>query len=622
MKRQLVAAALFGAAIIPFSACADDTMDIGIVTPTRMPQSPGKTLADTTVLGPEEIRNSQAPDVSTLLRSVTGVEISQPGGTGKPAGIFLRGTNSTQALVLVDGVRVNSATTGATAVDQLMLDQIERVEVVRGNVSSVYGSEAIGGVIQIFTKHGHGAPVTNASAGFGSQGTQRFSAGIAGAGEGTDFSLQLSSFKTDGFSALNPVVVPAANPDRDGYRNSSVSANVGHAFSADHRISATLFGSNGKNQYDSAFGLPTDVNFNREQIWKLSLASDDQITDAWHSKLQLASGVDQYRDYLNGQPTAFFGQPSSLFQTTNSQLTWQNSLRLDDSKQLMLGAETLRQKVSSDINPGFVQSTRQINSLFAGYTGRYDAHQVQLNLRQDNNSQFGGATTGLVGYGYAFTDAWRGAASYSTAFRAPTFDDLYYPPTGVSSNPALKPERSRNIEAGVHYLQGSQQFDAVYFNNRIRDLITFNAAFLPVNLSEARTDGFELSYAARLGDTGVRAALTSQNPHDATTGQLLTRRARFHSSLGVTQQFGALQLGGEWQYSGVRYDNFSDPVTGIPSLQTLNSYNVLNLTAAYAISKTLKLSMRADNLTNRNDTSVYGYNPLGRRLFVSVNYQQ
>lgn len=490
MKHRVIAAALFCAAISPISAHADDAMEISIVTPTRVPQSPGKTLADTTVLTAEDIRKSQAPDVPTLLRNVVGVETSQPGGTGKTAGLFLRGTNSDQVLVLVDGVRMNSATTGMTAVDQLMLSQIERIEVVRGNVSSVYGSEAIGGVVQIFTRHGRGAPAANFSAGVGSLGTRSLSTGIGGAKDGTDFNVQLSTFKTDGVSALNPALVPNANPDRDGYRNNSVSANLAHAYSADHRISASLLGSYGNNQYDNAFGLPNDVNSNKEQMWKVALASDDQISDTWHSKVQLANGVDQFRDYLNGQPVAFFGQPSSLFQTTSNQLTWQNSLHLDDSNQLMLGAEALRQKVSSDIVPGYVQNTRQVNSAFAGYTGHYGAHQMQVNLRRDANSQYGGATTGLLGYGYAFTDAWRATASYSTAFRAPTFNDLYYPPAGVNSNPALVPEHSRNGEAGVHYLKDGQQFDAVYFDNRIRNLIMLNANYLPVN-GQGRINGLE-----------------------------------------------------------------------------------------------------------------------------------
>ncbi len=615
MKRNsLLTAALSGAITLPFTALAETpSLDEVVVTASRMPQPLERTIADTTVLNEEDIRKSGAPDVPTILRDVAGVELSQNGGTGKTSGLYLRGTDSTHVLVLLDGVRINSATTGATALDQLMLDQVERIEVVRGNVSSLYGSEAIGGVVQIFTRRGRGAPAPNVSAGVGNQGTKRLSAGFGGAAGETDFAVQLSTFKTDGVSALNPALIPNANPDRDGYRNNSLSASVGRDFNVDHRVSASLFGSYGNNQYDNAFGLPTDVNSNRAQIWKSSLASDDQINETWHSKLQLASGADQYRDFLNGQPVPW----GSLFQTKDNQLSWQNTLRLDDHKQLLLGAEALQQRVSSDINPGYVQSSRNVNSLFAGYTGRYEAHQLQLNLRQDRNSQYGSANTWLLGYGYALNDAWRATASYSTAFKAPTFNELYYPGFG---NPALDPEHSRNIEAGVHYfVAGGQQFNAVYFDNRIRDLINtvlvdpVNFVFQPKNVDRARMNGFEFSYAGQFGDTGMKAVLTSQNPRDANTGVQLDRRAKLHSSLGVTQQLGALQAGGEWQHSGTRPDG--------SNTFTLAAYNVFNLTASYAISKETKLTLRADNLTNQNDSNAYGYNPLGRRVFVGINYQ-
>jgi vitamin B12 transporter len=614
-RSKLLAAILCAAPSIVHSAVDDSPGEI-VVTATRLEQPLKQSLSSTTVITAQDIRNSQAPDVATILRSVAGIEIDQSGGTGKTAGLFLRGTDSSHALVLVDGVRVNSATTGATSLDQLMLDQVERIEIVRGNVSSLYGSEAIGGVVQVFTRRGHGAPAANASAGFGNQGTRRLSAGLGGAVEGTDFSVQLSTFRTDGVSALSPALVSTANPDLDGYRNNSLSANVGHAFSADHRVSASLFGSNGNNQYDNAFNLNlTDANSSRAQMWKFSLASDDQITAAWHSRLQLANGVDQYRDFLNGQAVA----GGALYQTGSDQLTWQNALQLDDSQRLLLGAESLRQKVASDMSPGYVQDTRQVNSLFAGYTGTYGAHQAQLNLRRDNNSQYGGNTTGLLGYGYGLTDAWRATASYSTAFRAPTFNELYWPDTGFGGgNPALRPERSRNLEAGLRFASDAQQFDAVYFDNRIRDLIS---SWPPANINKARINGVELSYAGRFGDTGVKAALTSQNPRDDITGAQLIRRAKLHSSLGLTQRIGTWQVGGEWLHSGTRQDNYFDPSTFTVSSQTLPAYNVFNLTAGYAINKDTRLSLRADNLTNQNDSSAYGYSPLGRRVFVGIHYQ-
>lgn len=608
MKYKL-SAALLSAVCSNVHAVTNETLPDVVVTATRTAQPLATSLATVTVISREEIQRSQAADVITILRGVAGVEISQNGGMGKAGALFLRGSNSTQVLVLLDGVRINSATLGTASLESLMLDQIERIEVVRGNVSSLYGSEAIGGVVQIFTRHALGEPAFNVSGGMGSQGTRRASAGFSGVADKTDFALQVSDYRTDGVSAMNPALMPAANPDRDGYKNTSVSARAGYAFSAAHRVSASLFDSAGKNQYDSAFGLATDVNTNTANIRKLSLVTDNQISDVWHSHLQLAQGVDDYQDSLNGRPTAF----GSHYKTTQSQLVWQNTVQLAAAGQALFGLENLDQRVSCDLNPAYSPNSRQIQSLFAGYTGNYAAHQLQVNLRQDRNSQYGNVNTGLLGYGYALDASWRATAGVSTAFRAPTFNELYYPGFGDAT---LKPERSRNVELGVHYAADGQQVDAVYFDNRTRDLIAYGALpapkfFGPANINQARSDGAEVSYAGQFGATGVKAALTLQNPRNAITGQALDRRAKFHSSFAATRQLDEWRLGGEWQHSDPRLD----------AGKTLGSYNVLNLTAGYAINKSAGLSIRADNLTNQNDSTAYGYNPSGRRLYIGLHYQ-
>jgi vitamin B12 transporter len=601
MKKHYLPAALLSG-FIPFAYATEEIkLDEVVVTATRIEQPLKQTLSSTTVITQEDIKNSQATDVATILRSVAGVEVSQSGGIGKATSLFLRGSNSTQVLVLLDGVRVNSATSGTTSIQDIMLDQVERIEVVRGNVSSLYGSEAIGGVIQIFTKKGRGTPRFNASAGVGNLDTQRVSAGFGGSVDNTDFHLQASSFKTGGVSAINPALETNVNPDTDGYRNSSVTANIRHAINTDHSFSVSLFNSQGENQYDNYgnFALATELNTNTQKLNKISLASENRFTDSWLSHFQYAQGIDENRYYKNDKPTT-----TSLYRTTNNQLTWQNTLQLNDTGKLILGAENLVQNVDSDLVYSINQ--RSVNSLYAGYTGNFGSNQVQTNFRQDNNTQFGSANTGLLGYGYAFNEAWRATTSYSTGFRAPTFNDLYWPSAG---NTSLTPERSVNIEAGIHYNLGAQQLDAVYFDNRTQDLIV---GWPPKNINQARIDGVELSYSDQFGDTGVKTAITIQNPRDLSNNRALDRRANTHSSVAVTHKFGALQLGAEWLYSDSRPD----------AGKTLEAYHVFNVTAAYALNKGLKLALRADNLTDQNDSNAYGYNPLGRTLFVSMSYQQ
>ncbi len=610
MKQKLITVALFGAIALPFTAYAETPMELVIVTATRMPQSLDKTIADTTVLNEQDIQKSGAPDVPTLLRSLAAVEVVQSGGLGKVSSTFIRGTNSSHVLVLLDGVRINSATAGTTALEHIMLDSIERIEVVRGNVSSLYGSEAIGGVIQLFTKQGHGAPAFNASAGLGSHGTQRLAAGFSGDVNDTSFSVNAGKIETNGVSAINPLLAPKANPNNNGYDNNTVDAQIKHAFNADHSLSASLFSTRGNSSYDNAFGLPTELNNTVENIDKLSLASDDQLSEMWHSAVRLAQGTDENRNYTNGIQ-------ESHFQTQNNQLAWQNNLKIADSQHVNLAVEYLGQAVSSGTL--FRQTSRNVYSLLGGYVGEYGAQQVQFNLRQDRYSDFGAANTGLLGYGWSFADNWRATASIGNAFKAPTFNDLYYPLSfGYQGNPNLKPERSQNKEVGLHYAANGQRVDAVYFDNRISDLIACNAACTTVvNINQAQINGQELSYAGEFGDIHLKANATWQNPRDTATGQVLQKRAKEFGNIAASHSFGAWNAGAELKYSGARpdFDYASAPVS-------LPGYQLLNLTSGYKIDKNFNLSLRVDNLFNRDYSEAYGYNTLGRTLFIGLNYQQ
>lgn len=606
MNQRFTLIALLGVIALPMAAYAEtESLDEIVVTASRMPQSLNKTIADTTALNEQDIRKSAATDVSTLLRSLPGIEVVQTGGMGSGASIFMRGTDSKQVLVLLDGVRIGSATAGTTALEHLMLASIERIEVVRGNVSSLYGSEAIGGVIQLFTKQGRGAPAFNASVGMGSHGTQRAAAGFSGEVSDTSFSVNAGNVKTNGISAINPVQAPKANPNNNAYNNSTLDAKIKHAISADHLLSATVYSTRGNISTDSAFGPPTTAYNLVDNINKLSLASEDQFSENWHSQVRLAQGSDDLRYYTNGAQT-------SSYKTQSNQFFWQNNLKIADGQLLSLAAERLAQTVTSSV--AFSRPSRNVNSLLAGYSGEYGVQQVQLNLRQDRYSDFGTANTGLLGYGVAIADSWRATASISNAFKAPTFNDMYWPlQFGYQGNPNVKPERSQNREAGLHYAANGQRVDATYFDNRIADLIAVNAAFTTVtNISQAHIVGQELSYAGDFGNKHLKANMTFQNPRNGTTGAALPRRAKQFGNVAASHDFGDWNMGAEVRFSGARIDG----------VQTLHGYELLNLTTRYQIAKNLSLSGRVDNLFNRNYSEAYSYNTLGRTLFVGLTYQQ
>jgi vitamin B12 transporter len=595
------------------------TLDEVVVTATRTEQALTQTLSHTTVITRRDIEVAQVADVPALLRTFAGVEVYQGGGVGKQHSLFLRGSNSSHTLVLLDGVRIGSATAGTTQIDQLMLEQIDRIEIVRGNVSSLYGSEAIGGVIQIFTRRGKGAPSVNGSMGVGSHNTMQAAAGFGGEIERTSFNVQLSKYMTDGVSAIDPRVVATVNPDRDGYDNASASVYVRHAFDG-ASLSVSLFDSSASNQTDNAFGAAADVNGSTSHIQKVALAAESRFADNWQSLLQLSRGVDDIQNLLNGAPDAGLG---AQFRTTSDQYVWLNTLQIGERNVLLVGLEQLRQQVDSSTQ--YIRTGRTDDSLYVGYTGHYGIQQVQLNLRNDGYSDFGSANTWLLGYGIDVSDAWRVSASVGTAFKAPTLNDLFYPFTdfgfgfSYSGNPGLKPEHSRNSELGVHYAHAGHRLDMVYFDNHIRDLIVIDtqAASTMINLDEARSDGIELAYAGKFGDTSINLAATWQDPRNAQSGQPLLRRARHFSTVAVTQRSGVTLIGVEWQHSGAREDIDINTF----ARTALAAYDVLNLSASLSISPHLELSARVDNLLDQEHMLAHGYNTPGRTLYVGLSYR-
>jgi vitamin B12 transporter len=584
-----------------------------VVTATRIADRIERAIAHTTVITSEEIAASGAADVPTLLRREAGIELPQSGGLGSQSSIFLRGTNFNHTLVLVDGVRLGSATTGATALDQIMLDQIERIEIVRGPASSLYGSDAIGGVIQIFTRKGRGAPGLSVHAGIGGQESTVLAGSFGGEAGSTRFHLGVSRRATAGFSAIRPEFIPtpfvttAADADRDGYRNTTVNANVTHAMGRAHELGATAFYSAGTLDSDGTFS-----NLAKPALSASSVYFRSAFTDAWQSRVSLSRGTDKLPVFLNGALV-------SRFRTDNTQLSWQNDFTLAKAGTLSVALERLQQKVDSDT--AYTRTQRRANGVFAGYSGSMDGHSLQFSLRGDDYSDFGSHTTHFVGYGYGFTPAWRATASIGTAFRAPSFNELFHPGFfGIfSGNPNLRPERSRTGELGVQYTGGGQLVKAVYFKTRIADLITFAATFPfnAVNVGRAENEGFELSYSGTIAGTEVKLSATVQDPVNALTGARLLRRAEKFGTIVAARQWGPWRAGVELRVSGARQDIHIADFTPV----TVGGYEVVNFVARYAFDKKTSIDVRIDNAFDRDYMLVHGYGTQDRRVFVTFGYR-
>lgn len=574
-----------------------------VVTAQRGQQKLADAIPQTTLFDAQDIADSGATDLPGLLALAPGAQIVRNGGPGASASLFLRGAQSTQSLVLIDGVRIDSASLGRAQIDQLPLDQIERVEVVNGNVSSLYGSGAIGGVVQVFTKNGGNHPPRfDFSVGYGSYHTQTQSAGASGRLDEdgkTTFSVSLARLKTDGFSALDPARKPQANPNANGFLSESASASLRHRFSDKWDAGVTYFQANGRNSYDDAYGSPTDLNDLYSRVQQLSAFANGKLADWWTTRVNVSSGKDRSQSALNGAYTDHFN-------SGNRQYTWQNDFTVARGHKIQAGYERLDQSFESN---RYSAPDRHVNSGWLGYTGRLGDSQFQANVRRDQYSDFGGANSYFLGYGFDVTERWKVSASYSSAFRAPSFNDLYYPNAG---NLAIKPERSHSVEAAVQYASDAVGVVRVTaFQTRYTNLIDYRPGasgpyYVAQNVGRAKVQGVEGSWQGHVGKTDVRVAATLQNPIDETAGQDLNRRARRFASISAHRSLGGWRVGGEWLVSGPR-DDFGDHLGG---------YGVVNLSARYDITKSWYVSARIDNLFDKDYELAYAYNTPRRGAFV------
>ena len=610
MSIRFIARAAAAFALIPGFAYAQPASedDAVVVTASRTEQRIRDAIPHITVLTARDIRDSQALDLPSLLKREAGFEFTQNGGIGAVTGIFLRGGRSAQALVLIDGIRVEDAGFGAAAFQHIMLGEVERVEIVRGNVSSLYGSSAVGGVIQVFTKRGRGAPAPSFELTAGSRGTSNLRAGYGGRIGDTRFNLTVSQFDTNGFSAINPSLAPNANPDRDGYRNTSLAASLSHRFSPQHEVGASIFSTAGRVDYDSAFGAPADVHKSAQDLGNASVYWEARWSSMWKSRLALGQGSDYRTDTLNGN----FDSNSN---TVSRQFIWDNEIRLAPEHLLTVGAENLRQTLA---NSGFAQLLRRdAGTLRGGYLGRIGRHSLQLNLRRDDYSDFGSASTHFAGYAFDLTDDWRLTASSSNAFRAPTFQDLF----GFGGNAALRPEKSRTSELGVQWAAGPHRLRVVAFDTKYEDAITFDLATFTVrNVRKASVQGFEASYTGRIEEFDLRASFTVQDPvEQEPNAQALQaiRRAKAFGSFSVFRSFGALRVGGEILSGGSRPDG---NIATFARLQEAG-YTLVNLTARYQFDKNLYVAAKLENALGEKYQLVHGFNTPGRGVFLTIGYQ-
>jgi vitamin B12 transporter len=616
LQAPRAARALFLLFLLPLAAAAQSQLDPVIVTGTREPQALSSSTADLVVISAETIRDTSATTVAELLRREASIQLTQTGGPGQSSGYFIRGASTNQTVVLIDGVRVGSASLGQAEFESLSLGQIDHIEVLRGPASSLYGADGVGGVVQIFTRKGDGTPRVTANAAIGGYRSWQTHVGISGSSGALDYAVSAGREASRGLSAIRPTDTTGQyNPDDDGYARSVANLRLGYTLAPGHRIGINLIEAGLNAQYDGADYLAPDYlpdpsadfrNHLRTQV--ASIDYRGEISSLWTTTVQLANDVD---DELSG------GQVMSRFKTERDQGTWQNALHFSPNQQLVLGYEYLHETVQADVFTS--QPTRSNTAFIAGYTGKFGASGLEASLRHDDNSAYGSNTTGNLGYSHEVIPGLKLRALGGTTFRAPTFNDLYYPDYGVST---IQPERGRSIEVGAEWRSGTTTASATVYRNKVKNLINFDPNLAgtdcpsgydfgcAANTARATLQGATLSGAQSWGNLTVHGTIDFLDAKDDATGIRLTRRAAHQESLKADYDAGSWTAGASILDVGAR------PDSGV----VLGGYGVLDLNGTYRLSPQWRLETKLMNALDHRIEPVFNYQGLGRQFWIGVRY--
>ncbi|MCE9658335.1 MAG: TonB-dependent receptor [Burkholderiales bacterium] len=599
---------------------AQTQLDPVTITGTREPQPLSRSIADVVVINATTIRNTSADSVGDLLRREAGVQIVRNGGPGQSSGYFLRGASSSGTVVLIDGVRVGSATLGQAEFESLSLSQIDHIEVLRGPASSLYGADAVGGVIQIFTKRGDGPLSLTGHGPYGSYNSYLGTLGISGGQSGFDYAVSGGREGSDGKSALRPNdQFGNYNPDDDGYKRTFGNLKLGYTPAAGHRIGLNVVASKLNAQYDSSEFVPPDFAQDASPDFrnhlKTSVVSLDyrgKMSDLWTTTLQASKGID---DLESG------GTVTDRFKTERQQATWQNALSFGPDHQVVLAYEYLREKADVSVFPE--KQSRNNNALIAGYSGVFGPAGLQASLRHDDNSVYGNNTTGSVGASYQVTPSFKVRALYGTTFRAPTFNDLYYPGFGVAS---IKPEKGKGIELGLAWQSGDTTAGATVYRNKVKDLIGYqsDSTQCPVNpddpfyyafgcaanTSRALLKGATLTLGQHWNGLSLRAIVDFLDATDSDTGVRLARRAAHQETVTADYGFGAWTVGGSVVSVGSRPDG------GV----VLGGYGVVDLRSTWRFAPQWRVEANLTNALDHRVEPARDYRGLGRQAWIGIRY--
>lgn len=588
---------------------------IVVTTPLRRASSLERSTSSVTVIGEEEIRQSAAVDLPSLLKSYTGVSVSVNGGIGATSGVALRGTKAEQTLVLVNGVRVSSATSGSVSLFNIPLGSIERIEVAKGAHSAQYGADAIGGIINIITKSGGTCANGNASCTTLTTGVMHpwggtASASIAGrTADGMDYSVGGSVFGTRGYEFTKPGAF-SHEVDDDGFGQGSLNFSVSKDYGWGRLYSNGLF-SRARTQFDN--NDPMEPNETEADTLTGKVGARLDHSDSWNTTVELSAGIDNTTNFRDDANVDYVYDSSRFGVLAVTEKTFDTDTA---THVVSAGAEAYREQI--DATGTYTAKQRDLAALFGQYSLEYGALSLDSGLRYDSNEQFGDATTYNIGASYAVLPDLTVRASHGTGFRAPSFNDLYFQqPFGIG-NPDLRPERSRSYEVGLNWHPtDATSLDMAFYQSWIKDQIAWDTTLFPLqpfNLDRVEVTGFEATLSHRFDERwGARASLDIRRPINEISGNYVHFQDRFRASAEVDfQATEKLFLKAGIFYVGTRYANAANT-------QKMPAYTTVDFTGIYRLDEQSELKLSVENLFDEKYERIRNYNAMGRTINLSFS---
>ncbi|MDE2253696.1 MAG: TonB-dependent receptor [Betaproteobacteria bacterium] len=588
-----------------------------VVSATTYPQPLSSSLPSVSVITREQISESGARNIITLLQRIAGVQLTFNGGPGHTSTTYVRGFGSTDlgVLVLLNGVPLapQDASGSAGYLENLTTDQIQRIEVIRGNVSAIYGAGAIGGAVLITTRDGSKKPQGSVSVMAGSRDTGTFSANASGQVGKTAVQAGISRYSTQGIPSINPAQSSyVGSTAADGYRNTTMNASIVQELVPGQSLGLRAFRSDGQYTYDNA----VDAGENKQELEQLF--SDNKLASNWTSHLSLSQ---QTTNNLN------FGSYPSTSRTRIQQMLWRNAVQLGSGWTATGGLDLQHQSIDTTGGGSFPSKSRNADAVFVGLNGAFAGNAIQLDLRRDSFDGYSGQNTGYLGYGRELGGGFKAIASYSTAFNVPPLGYLYYSAQPYwEANANLKPEKAHSAEGGLQWARGSTVLRATLFQTTTSDQWSYGTdpatgATQFQNIARARTRGLELTGSGTWNDWAYDANLTLQQPVDLTQPGMptLPRHARSMANVAINHAFGNTLIGTQVHYSGPRPDAAYDAnFNQIPV--TLGSYTTVDLTASGVITPQWSWNARLQNLFDKKYQTAYSYNREPFGVFVGLTW--